>query len=203
MEFDKIEGQYGVGDAGGVQTASFGGDKGASATFYRGRSPLEYDAAEAALAAGKPTFTEMDFIRITFAGNTQTVFDQPVNMVNSPTQPSHPKRFPRQWEAYQTGQLIAGGTPLSTWSALSPGDVKKFAGVNVHTVENLAEVSDGNLSGLGLGGREARDAARLHLLAIEAAKPQLVSDELAELRAQVAALTAAAKPKVEPKKLAA
>jgi len=201
-----IEGKYGRGDMGGVETASFGGDKGSTAVFYRGRSPLEYDAAEAALAEGKPTFTEMDFIRITFAGNTQTVFDQPVNFVNSPTQPSHPKRFPREWQAYQEGQIIAGGTPLASWSALSPGDVKKFAGVNVYTVENLADVSDGNLSALGLGGREAREAARLHLMTIEAAKPQQASDEIAELRAQIAALTAAQKPepaKETPKKLAA
>ena len=91
--------------------------------------------------------------------------------------------------------MVASGTALASWSAVGPADVKKFEALNIYTVEHLAEVSDGNLSALGLGGRDARDAARLHLMALEAAKPQQMSDEVAELRAQIAALTASqAKP---------
>ena len=195
FEFDKVQGHYGREDSGGVEMASFGGDRGVRAAFYRGRSPLEGEAAERAIAAGSPTFTEMDFIRIEFPGDMKKVWDQPVNFVDAPLRPSDPKRFPREWKAYQEGQVIADGTPLAAWSGLTPGDVKKFNSMSIYSVEQLANVADGNLSALGLGGREARESARLHILALEAARPAAanaaVSAELEELRAQVAALTAA------------
>ena len=191
FEFDKVVGQYGEDrNANGVETASFGGDRGVNASFYRGRDPFDHDKGVAAREAGLPDYVERDYLRIEFPGDRSTVWDQPVDMVGTPLKPSDPKRFPREWTEYQTGQKVASGTALASWSAIGPADVKKFEALSIYTVEHLAEVSDGNLSALGLGGRDAREAARLHLLKLAADKPQAMTDELAELRAQVAALTA-------------
>ena len=180
--FDKVIGDY---SKPGVKRARFAGDEGIEATFYRGRSPLELteDEAEEYVAANRPTYTECDFLRMTFPGDRSKIYDQPVRNADK-------RRFPAEWAAYQEGNATLSGTPLSAWSALSGPDVRKFEALNIRTVEALAEVTDGNISGLGLGGAEARKAARLFIMECEAAKPQAVSDEVAELRAQIAELTA-------------
>jgi hypothetical protein len=186
VDFDMVQGKYGDQP---VQMANFGGDNGCNATFYRGKIPLEGEALDRAKMAGAPLFTEDDFIRIQFPGNNSTVYDQPVTHMSAPLRPSDTERFPRQWAAYRAGQAMAGGTPLADLSMLAAGDVRKFEGLNIFTLENLADVSDANLPNLGLGGREAREAARLHIMQARAAKAD-PSDEIAALRAQLAELTA-------------
>jgi uncharacterized protein YjiS (DUF1127 family) len=182
--FDKVIGDY---SKPGVKRARFAGDEGIEATFYRGRSPLELteDEAEEYVAAGKPTYTECDFLRMTFPGDRSKVYDQPVKNADK-------RRFAAEWAAYQEGNATLSGTPLSAWSALTGPDVRKFEALNIRTVEALAEVLDGNLSGLGLGGAEARTAARKFLLEREAGAPARVSDEVAMLRETVARLEAQA-----------
>lgn len=180
--FDKVIGEY---SRPGVARAKFASDEGVTATFYRGRSPLELseDEADAYLAEGRPTYTECDFLRIEFPGDTKKVWDQPVKSADK-------RRFPREWAAYEAGQDSATGTPLSMWSALTGPDVRKFEALSIRTVEALAEVTDGNISALGLGGAEARTAARKFILEREKGAPDRASDEVAELRAQIAELTA-------------
>jgi hypothetical protein len=60
-----------------------------------------------------------------------------------------------------------GGTPLKMWPRIDRGLAATLAGAHIHTVEALAQVSDGNLGNLGLGGRELREQAKAFLLAAE------------------------------------
>lgn len=180
--FDTVVGKYGKV---GVMRARFAGDEDVSAIFYRGRSPLELDEdqMDAYIAEGKPTFTECDFLRIEFPGDKNKVYDQPVKSADK-------RRFAKEWALYEAGQSQESGTPLSAWSGMTGADVRKYEALSIRTVERLAEVTDGNLSALGLGGREAREAARLFIMKREAGSVQGVSDEVAALRAQIAELTA-------------
>lgn len=192
-DFDQVQGKYGEK---AVEMASFGGDAGCVATFYRGRIPHEGETLERAIANKEPTFIEADFVRIEFPGNTRTVYDQPVILKGGPLRPSDPERFPRQWAAYKSGQARASGTALTEIAMLAAGDIRKFESLNIYTAEDLANVSDGNLSNLGLGGREAREAARALLLNKASSQAAPASDEIAFLRAQIEELKAAqAKPR--------
>ncbi len=67
-------------------------------------------------------------------------------------------RFKRMEEAFDYG-----GTPLKMWPRIDRGLAATLAAVHIHTVEQLASVSDGNLANLGMGGRELREQARMFI----------------------------------------
>lgn len=71
-------------------------------------------------------------------------------------------RFREQVEAFkaQNGEGTLDGTPLHHWPQIDVGTAATFRALGIITVEQLAEVSDGNLSNLGTGARMLREQAR-------------------------------------------
>jgi hypothetical protein len=108
-------------------------------------------------------FIEVPHLRLQAPGNTKAVYHQPVRMESYPGRPSDPERFPREWAAFQAGQNHESGTSIYNWADLTPSDARRFELNGIKTVEQLASVSDMNLSGLGVGAMQLRERARAFL----------------------------------------
>lgn len=109
-------------------------------------------------------FDEVVHLRLQAPGNTKTVYDQPVRLESYPGRPSDPERFPQAWADYQSGQTTATGTSIYEWEGCSPADAQRFDLAGIKTVEQLAKVSDANLTQLGMGALSLRTLARQHVL---------------------------------------
>jgi hypothetical protein len=127
-----------------------GKDSEYSAEFHMAKVP-NFEATD---------FAEVVHLKLQAPGNTKTVYDQPVRMESTPSRPSDPERFPRQWAAFQRGESGIKGTLLAEWSEVTPSDARRMEILGIHTVEQLAQVADSNLDGLGMGGRIVRDRAK-------------------------------------------
>lgn len=74
--------------------------------------------------------------------------------------PSDYDRWPAAYAAFKNKTVVIHeGTSLEAWAPLTKSDVMNFKAANIHTVEQLAEVPDTAIHGLGLGGRTLRDKA--------------------------------------------
>ena len=82
------------------------------------------------------------------------------------------ERWPQVWldqlragyDSWTRGQTPPeSGTPLSTWPALSPAQVKNWAQIGIRTIEELAEANEETLSAYGMGSRDMKSRAALFL----------------------------------------
>jgi hypothetical protein len=81
---------------------------------------------------------------------------------------------------------------------LTVSRITELKALNIFSVEDLANVTDGNLGRLGMGGREFREAARTYISnAKDGVSNAALMDELTALRARLAALEA---PEDKPKR---
>jgi predicted flap endonuclease-1-like 5' DNA nuclease len=84
------------------------------------------------------------------------------------------ENFPLEWAAYQkTGAVSvpSAGTPLTAIKGLGPRRASALEKQDVHTVEQLAELSDASASSLGAGTSDLRKKARDHLAALAGIEP--------------------------------
>lgn len=134
------------------------------------------------------TGVDVPYIRIMIPGDKTNVFDQPVRE-------DHKTRFPRHWLAFQmqnSKDLPVLGTPLVEWHQAEPedftrGQLEELQILKFQTVEQVAGASDGNLQRVGMGGVALREKAKRWLGAKNTSE---TSSELAEMKAQIAQLTA-------------
>lgn len=93
--------------------------------------------------AGHPVFDDVEYIRIIVPGDKQ-------NEVHRPATEMDKRRHPRQYADFKAGAREAqSGLPLKEWPAISASQAKELAHFHVYTVEQLANVSDGNIQNLG------------------------------------------------------
>lgn len=136
---------------------------------------------------GRPFYRDVEMISIRIKGDNKTHIMRKVDMNGSAMAPSDPDRFPRQWAAFKNKtQVVVSGTPLTEWGAISKAQAMNFKTLNIHTVEDLAEVSDGNLQNLGMGARDLRDKAALYIKNSSDGSAVLrVQEENKELKAKI------------------
>lgn len=136
---------------------------------------------------GRPIFDEVDYVRIIVPGDKNTVIDTKVT-------PEYAQRFATQFEKYKKNQSQAvSGTPLEVWPQMTVGQVAELKAMNVHTVEQLAELPD-NLAQRIMGSHDLRRRAATFLEAAngEAANTKLAAElaqrdnEIELLKAQMA-----------------
>lgn len=148
--------------------------------------------------AGRPIYEDRVYVSIRQAGDRFQENFRPATEADK-------RRFRTQYEAFEQGrssQMI--GTPLREWPLVPRSQVEELAFFNIHTVEQLAAVSDGNITQVGpisaLKARaidwleRAKDSARDDQLRAEIEKrDQLLSSQQAQLdamREQMAAMSA-------------
>lgn len=124
--------------------------------FYMGAS---LDAAATQLNGGVPKWKEVPYVRIAVPGDKTLVIDQEV-WDDSTNPMSHTRRFPEQWKAWNERRDPAvSGHPLKDWAAIPRGLAEECAYQNIHTIEQLAELSDGNAQKL-MGGLQWKQRAQ-------------------------------------------
>lgn len=134
---------------------------------------------------GRPIYKDVAHIRIHFAGDRTKMIFRPVKMEDDQQGPSDPRRFPRQWAAFQEQRSqVQEGTPLEHWPPLSRSEVMSMKAMHIHTVEQLAAMADSNLS--WLGARELREKAIAWLKNAEGGKEVVrLTAENEQLRADL------------------
>jgi hypothetical protein len=70
------------------------------------------------------------------------------------------ERFPRQWEAFKSQKVqVPDGAPIETWPPLDKGRVFFLKSMNIHTVEQIAALTDMTGPNIGMDWRKLRDMA--------------------------------------------
>ena len=125
--------------------------------------------------------------------------DKTTEVVQAVTEPLK-RRFAREWMAWQIDEGLIGGDAdipgwkLSEWPELDPDTVRELLHMRFQTVEQLAGASDKQIQGIGMGGVNLREKARVAMRnrmgdetrqALEAERA-----EKDELKARLAALEA-------------
>lgn len=168
--------------------------------FHRGFVVNEAKSTE----AGRPIHDDVDLITIRVPGQRDSV----VHRVDF----THQQRFPRQWAAFKlNAEQLSSGTQLSEVPWLTPAQIADLRASNIHTVEQLAEMSDANAH-VFMGFHGLKQRAQAYLDAANGAAPALKLQaeldkrdaEINELKAIVGRLVdekkAQTNAKVSPKK---
>lgn len=146
--------------------------------------------------AGRPIFDEVECVRIMTPGSRDI-------MVAKATM-QYQMRFPKQYAAFKAGKdQPLEGTPLEEVPFLSVGQVAELKAINVRTLEQLAYMPD-NLAQQVMGNFAIRQKAQALLESNKEHAPAKLLEaelakrdkDLADLREQLAALTAAHKSTV-------
>lgn len=154
---------------------------------------------EATIEAGRPIYVDREYIKIIPVGDKMTVVCEPVT-------DEYRFRWPQQYAAFKAQQhQPQEGTPIDQWPPLTKSQVMTFKAANVHTVEQLANVSDGNLQNLGLGARDLRDKAIAYMKNAEGssgtlALQQQLNDAMRQIEALKNQLAGFGQQSEEPKK---
>lgn len=145
-------------------------------------------------AAGRPVFKDEEMVRIIIPGDNKTVIETKVD-------DTHKRRFPAKYKAFKEGQKTqVSGWILKEWPAVTASQVKELNYHEIHTVEQLANVSDTAINLLGMGMHDLRTKAKAALAAASgnaenesrAVREKQLQEELDAMKAQLAALSAAA-----------
>jgi len=153
--------------------------------FYR---PVHYTAESEKV--GYPVFKEVAFIRKSVPGDLTTTVERKVTDQDKIT-------FAEAWRRFEAGNTQAqDGFAIEQWPSVSRDQCAALKYSGFHTVESLAEASDGQLQKVGMGGFELRRKAQAHLKAAKdgsfaeqlAAQNQRLEDQITALKNQIAGL---------------
>lgn len=136
---------------------------------------------------GYPVHVNKEEVTLFIAGD-------PLSAATHPVDEKIKARFSEQYEKWKRDKSGAHivGMPLSKWPMATPGMIKELEFLNVLSVEDLASISDGNVSNI-TEGRALREKAIAWLASAKdgaaamrfAAENQRLRDEVADLRKTV------------------
>lgn len=140
-------------------------------------------------AEGRAIFDRVVYCKIIFPADRLKTFIEKVKMNDDNFGPSHPRRFPRQWAAYQAQhEQVPDGMPLEQWPPMTKQRVRELKSMHIHTVEAVAALTDQNGPNIGMDWRKLRDMAKATLKPNEAAKEiSALTQKIEELTAKVEA----------------
>jgi hypothetical protein len=133
---------------------------------------------EASIEQGRDIYKDVEWVTINIVGNNLTKVSRPVTEEDK-------RRFSNYYNAFanQSVQLNVG-TPLTEWSLIGKAQAMTLKSMNIHTVEQLAAVADGNLSWMGARASANENAG---ISKVQAENEQLRRD-MEALKNQMAAL---------------
>lgn len=170
----------------------FGDDSRVFVTFYK----RSVHNAHKSSVAGIPIHDSVDYMKLIFPGEKETVIDQPVKEWDK-------HRFKRQWEAFTANKSQhAGGTPLDALFPDNPEIVATLKAMHVHSVQALAAMGDNAAMNMHFGG-DLRQKAQQYLAVAEKGKgyhalqqkQQEQEDMIRRLNEQIEQLRAEKSPK--------
>lgn len=137
---------------------------------------------KASVEAGRPIYRDAEYIEIKVPGDRDSV-ERPLRDVDR-------QRFAPAYSAWSKDRAAGGliGTPLTEWPTISASQVRELEYFNVRTVEQLASVTDANMSNLG-PYLELRRKAQAFLKAAQGNAPlEQLASENAALKARLEAM---------------
>ncbi len=159
--------------------------------------------------AGRPMFDDIELVEIRTAGDRNTVKVFPAHSMHRWTmnedgeqeEQTYAQRWNEQYRRFRENrQQVQNGTPLSELPFLTEAKRAELGHLSIHTAETLAALDGQNLKTLGPGGRELKNQAQAYIdQASGSANVTQLASQVADLQAQIAALTAAgtAAPELE------
>lgn len=134
--------------------------------------------------AGRPIYSEMEFIEIMVPGDKHTVVTRRVRDVDM-------RRFSRQYAAFKAGKTDQQvGTPLSSLPFMSAAKAEEYKFFHIATAEQLASTPDGSAAAnsvMGFQGDKQKASAYIQMAAGNAPVLQL-QEKLEEKDNQIAAM---------------
>lgn len=128
--------------------------------------------------AGRPVFKDVPHVRLVTPGDRN---NQPVFIATD----DHKQKYRQAWRAFEENDFKnVVGTPLSMLPGLAQSQAKEAEYFNVHTIEQMAEVSDSAIMNMGIGFRDVRERSKAYLSSSDQRAVE------AELREQNASLQA-------------
>lgn len=122
---------------------------------------------------GRPVYEQREFVRIIVPGDMN-------NIVERVASDEDKRRFPNEYARFKQGATKQlEGTLLTMWPPINKAQVKEAAYFEVHTVEQLAGLSDSAVLRMGMGWQEMRRKASAWLQA--AADGAVVSKQAGEI----------------------
>jgi len=105
--------------------------------------------------AGHPVFGDVEYVEIIAPGNDKEVINRAVTKADK-------ERWPRQYEAFKNKEKVEyEGTPINQWPQVTMAQAKTLEAMHIYTVEQLSEMADQNLSGMGM--RDLKNKAIAYL----------------------------------------
>lgn len=160
------------------QLAEYGNDQGLFVEFFN--EPVFMEALSA--AEGRTIFKDVEHIKIQPLGQNKTVVVRPV-------EESDKHRFAQKYAQFKNQDIqVSQGTPITEWAPISKSQALEFKSLGVHTVEDVANLSDANAMRF-LGGPALREKAKAFLLqAKDGSALTAMQKENDDLRAKLDAL---------------
>lgn len=168
------------------------------------RRPVE--DRNASIAAGHYVSKDVDFAIITRPGSRDTLekeakiwlaeIAEKARKNEGGVAQAWPIAFNFAYKAFLDGEeLPVSGTPIKGWPVLSPSAQKDIIAAGIRTVEDLAELPESSLAGVGIGGIAFKQKAKAWL---EAAKgPGKITEQLNAQAQQIAELSLLTKKLIE------
>lgn len=163
---------------------------------------------------GHPYNEDRIFTTIVSPGNTKTTWDHQTKGIKyhydvngEPSEytiedlendKAEPYKYPDAWDRFVKGNDKAKtGWALEDWGAITRSFAQNLKGMNIHTVDQLAGLSDAMASNI-MGGIKFRDLAKaalddsnlLSIASIEQERANKAQEENKQLKEQIAALAA-------------
>ncbi len=151
----------------------------------------------ASIANGHYTSKDIDFAVITRPGSRDTLDREALVWLTELKNKAAKGEVPAAWfegfkasyDSWKKGEeLPANGTAIRDWPPLSPSARKDILSAGIRTVEDLAELSDSDLTSIGTGALAYKQKAQAWLKA--ASETGKVAEQIATLTQQIAELTA-------------
>jgi len=136
---------------------------------------------------GRPVFRDVPFIKIVVPGDVNNIIERKATDADK-------EKFPKAWTRFEASEAEGHeGTPLEQWPQMSRSMVKECKYFEIHTVEQLANLSDLNVSRMGMGYMDLRNKAKAYLVAAagtagetaQAAENQRLKEMIADLQRQM------------------
>lgn len=90
-----------------------------------------------------------------------------------------PQRFPRQWDAFKNQkEQVPDGTPIELWPPLSKQRCLELKAMKIHTIEQVAGLTDMTGPNMGMDWRKLRD------MAIATTKPNEATAQIAKVSSE-------------------
>lgn len=127
------------------------------------------------LEAGRPIYDQIEMVGINVPGSK----DEVVKKVNDDVKAKFGQQY-THWK--RTQEQPVDGTLLSMVPWLNLAQVKEMQAINIHTLEQLASLSDTAVQKIGMGGVELRKKALAYMASAQGnADLQRLHDRIAEL----------------------